>query len=64
MVMGEGKKPTLSHLLKLADLVNIKKDKALEIVNDVGLAITKWPIYSKDAGVSHRSQKMIQLALD
>jgi serine/threonine-protein kinase HipA len=35
MIMGEGKKPTKEHLLKLATSCDIKRDKTLEIIHDV-----------------------------
>lgn len=59
MMMGEGKNPTKAHLLTLADLCNIKQDKALEILNQVLAATQKWDIFSGEAGVSKVQTKNI-----
>ncbi len=64
MVMGEGKNPTLSHLLKLAEIGSIKKQKAMQIIEGVKNAITKWEDFAKKAGVSKPSATMIQAALN
>lgn len=62
-VMGEGKNPRLSHLLKLATLVGIKKQRAIEIIETVKTAISKWQNYAEDANVTKKSSERIQLAL-
>ncbi len=64
MVMGEGKNPTLNHLLKLAEISNIKKPQALKIIEEVQQAVSQWDRFAKDSGVSKSSQNMIQLALN
>ena len=64
MMMGEGKNPNLSHVLKLARLGSIKKPKALEIIDEVASAISKWDKFAKDAGVSKTSQTLIQKTLN
>jgi len=62
-MMGEGKNPGLLHLLKLADLVDIKKQDAVRIVDEVKSAVLSWKHFAKDAGVSNASLKMVQTAL-
>lgn len=64
MIMREGKNPTLSHLLKLAEISNIKEQKALQIIDEVKMAVAKWGSFAKDLGISSTSFKMIQAALD
>ena len=64
MVMGEGKNPKLSHLVSLAEIGGIKKQKALQIIDEVKGAISNWEILAKNAGVSKASQVMIQKALN
>lgn len=64
MIMGEGKNPGVSHLLKLAATLSIKQQTALEIIEQVRAAISKWDHFSKKAGVSRQSSKQIQLALN
>ncbi len=63
MIMGEGKKPTLPHLLRLAEMSGIKKANALQIIDQVKAAVAKWKEYAKEAGVSATSLKMIQKRL-
>lgn len=64
MVMGTGKNPKPSHLVKLADTVGIKKSQALQIISEVDSAVSKWSRFAKEAGVSEASSKMIQSALN
>lgn len=59
MVMGEGKNPTTEHLLKLATIGEIKREKALQIIDDVKQAVKKWPQFADEAKVSQASKQMI-----
>lgn len=63
MVMGEGKTPSISHLLELAKISNIKRSDALEIIDEVKLAVSRWPSFAKNAGVTQASSKMIESAI-
>ena len=63
MIIGEGKNPTKEHLLKLASICNITKDKALEIINQVLTATEKWNAFANNAGVSKLQTKNIAEAL-
>lgn len=63
MMMGEGKNPTIKHLLQLASIGNIKQDKALEIIHQVLNATQKWHEFAHDAGVSKLQTKNIGNAL-
>lgn len=62
-VMGEGKKPTLTHLLKLAEVAQINKQTALDIIESIKIAVSKWKILAEQAGVSSASIKQVQKAL-
>ena len=42
MVMGEGRNPNTSHLLKLANEAKIKKSRALEIIDATKSSLSKW----------------------
>jgi len=64
MIMGEGKDPTLFHLLKLANIGGIKKQKALEIIDEVKRVVSNWKTFAEQAGVSSASLKMIQTVID
>ncbi|MBA3237882.1 MAG: type II toxin-antitoxin system HipA family toxin [Parachlamydiaceae bacterium] len=63
MVMGEGKKPKREHLLKLGEIVSLKKSTALKIIEDVKQISSKWPHFANEAGVCQKSLEMIQLSL-
>lgn len=60
MVMGEGRNPNTSHLLKLADEAKIKKDRAFEIIDATKSSLSKWPTLAKQYGVSDTNIKLIQ----
>jgi serine/threonine-protein kinase HipA len=63
MIMGEGKNPTKVHLLKLAATCNIKKENALEIIDQVLKATQKWHEFAAKTGVSKLRTKNIKKAL-
>ena len=63
-VMHEGKNPTTSHLLKLASLVSIPKDRATQILQQVKEAVSKWSHFAKIAHVSAASARNIQAVLN
>lgn len=63
MIMGEGKAPTQEHLLKLAKVGEIKPNQALEIIQQVLAATSRWREFANDAGVSKLQTKNIQAAL-
>ncbi len=60
MVMGEGRNPNTSHLLKLADEAKIKKDRAAEIIDATKSSLSKWPTLAKQYGVNDTNIKLIQ----
>lgn len=64
MVMGEGKNPTKTQILKLASIGNIKHTKALEIIHQVLDATGKWRKFASDAGVSKLQTRNIEYALN
>lgn len=59
MIMGEGRKPTKEHLLRLAQIGNIKKEKAVSIIERTVEATKKWPDFASKAGVSQLQTKNI-----
>lgn len=63
MVMGEGSEPQASHLIKLADIAGIKKERALFIVEEVKSAVANWNQFAKDAGVTFASMTRIKKLL-
>ena len=63
MIMGEGKNPNLSHLLKLAEISGIDSHNALQIIDEVRSAVAKWPRFAEEAGVSITSRTLIHNTL-
>jgi serine/threonine-protein kinase HipA len=59
-ILGEGKNPTIEHILKLAEIISIKPKRAKEIVDDLKAAVSKWEKFADKAGVSNTSSKSIQ----
>jgi serine/threonine-protein kinase HipA len=59
MIMGEGKRPTKEHLLRLAGICNIKQNKALEIIHQVLSVTEKWDAFATETGVSKLQTKNI-----
>jgi len=59
-ILGEGKNPTIEHILKLAEMVSIKPKRAKEIVEEVKVAVLKWGKFADKAGVDKKSSKTIQ----
>jgi serine/threonine-protein kinase HipA len=58
MIMGEGKNPSKAHLLRLADIGNIKKNKTLEIIHQVLAAIEKWGDYQMSLSSAFKKQPL------
>ena len=54
-IMGEGKSPTNKDLLKLASIGSIEKQQALEIIDEVRFAASKWEEIARDVGVTRSS---------
>jgi serine/threonine-protein kinase HipA len=63
-VMGEGKNPGVTHLLKLAKEINIKKSKAEEIVEQIQSSLENWTELATNYGVSNANIKLIQSKLN
>ncbi len=62
-IMGEGKKPALSHLMQLAQVGNVNKNNALSIIDEVKYAISKWRDFAHEACVTKSSLMRIDTAL-
>ncbi len=64
MVMGEGKNPGISHLLKLAEAALINQPRALEIIDQVKNSVSKWKDFAETARVTKQSCTRIQTSLN
>lgn len=62
-IMGEGRNPTRTHLMKLAEITGIRKTKTSEIIDEVAAAILRWPSFAEDSGVSRSSCQHINKIL-
>jgi hypothetical protein len=51
-------------LIKLAAVGSINKEKALTIIEEVNTAVSQWKKWTKEAGVSSVSLKMVQTSLN
>ena len=59
---GEGKNPTIKHLLNLADYFNIKNTN--KIIEEVKESLSNWNSLAKNSGVSKVSISTIQKQLN
>lgn len=62
-IMGEGKYPAYAHLNQLAASQGIAEDITHKIIQEVSSVVKRWDEFSKSAGVSETSRKMIKAAL-
>jgi serine/threonine-protein kinase HipA len=60
MVLGEGKNPGIEDLLKLATEVNIKKERAEDIIEATIASLAQWPKLAKQYNVRATNIKLIQ----
>jgi len=63
MIMGEGRHPTLNHLIKLAAVSGIKENRAQEIIDQVRDAASHWIEFAKTSGVNKTSMDLINQTL-
>ena len=64
MVMGEGRNPTVEHLIKLGTEANMAKDRIHHIIQKTQTSLAKWPEMAKHYGVSEVNIKLIQSKLE
>ena len=64
MIMGEGRSPNKTHLIKLANSHGIQAQKGKEIIEEVQEAIASWKTIAKNSHVSPSSSAMVQKALE
>lgn len=63
-VDGEGKNPTKTHIMKVAERASIPKAEAEQLFDQVRRAINRWPDFAKEAGLSDRRRQDIDLVLN
>ena len=60
MVMGEGRSPSIEHLLNLAEEGSIKKKHAIEIIESTKTSLSKWSELARKYGVNQVNIRLIQ----
>ncbi len=63
-IMGEGKNPSIMHLIKLAQVSHIEKLSALRIIEQTKQAVSQWDQFATVANVSKKSNAIIQAAFN
>jgi serine/threonine-protein kinase HipA len=59
MVMGEGRKPGVEHLVKLGESAKIAKARIREIIDQTHAALSHWPVLAGQYGVSQVNRQLI-----
>lgn len=60
MVLGEGKKPSKEHLIKLGLEAGLSKPTIHNIIDQTRSALSKWPILAKEYAVHSSNIKLIK----
>ena len=64
MVLGEGRNPSLDHLIKLGEIANISKNKIKKILEQTKTSLTQWRKLAKEHGVDHHNIDLIDRRLN
>lgn len=59
MVIGEGKNPTVDHLVKLGQEAKLSKTRIAQIIDQTKTALANWEILAKEFGVSADNIRLI-----
>jgi serine/threonine-protein kinase HipA len=59
MVVGEGKNPTVDHLVKLGQKANLTKNRIAEIIDQTHTALASWKTLANEYGVSAANISLI-----
>lgn len=59
MVVGEGKNPSVNHLVKLGQKAKLSKTRINEIIDQTQTALTTWEILAGEHGVSENNIRLI-----
>jgi len=59
LVMGEGRNPGITHLIKLGEAAKIAKPRIHEIIRQTQTALGQWPALAKEFGVSAANIKLV-----
>lgn len=59
MVMGEGRNPTVDHLIQLGEAAGLNKELVQNIIDATQESLTRWPELARIHGVSQANIKLI-----
>lgn len=59
MVMGEGKAPSINHLIKLGQAASLDSNRINEIIEQTKDALSKWKPLAKEYGISQSNIELI-----
>lgn len=59
-VAGEGRRPGLAHILRIAEGAGIEKKQAKAVVDEVASAVANWSRFADAAGIASRNASRIQ----
>jgi serine/threonine-protein kinase HipA len=62
-INGEGKKPSLRDMLKVAEQADLQETNAMEVFEEVSEAVSDWRHYAKDTDVSPATVKRVATRL-
>ncbi len=63
-VAGEGRNPTKTHIMKVADKASIPKAQAEQMFEQVRAAVDRWPQFGKEVGLSEKRTSEIDHLLN
>ncbi len=62
-ILGEGREPTRSLCLQLAEQFGIKRRLALSIIDQINEVVQQWPQYAQRAGCSKKATQQVKNAI-
>jgi len=50
-IAGEGKNPTLDHILSVGKEFDFKDSEIAAMIGSISNSVDRWPIFAKEAGI-------------
>lgn len=64
LVMGEGRNPTIEHLLKLGETANFDRAWMMDVIGQTQAALAKWPKLAAEYGVGKDKAALVQSSIN
>jgi serine/threonine-protein kinase HipA len=64
MVMGEGRNPSVDHLIKLGSKAKLSKERIAEIIDQTKESLASWKVLASEYGVSVSNISLISKKLN